>query len=83
MSNDEVRTLHNEINGEVVCMGHKHIEKEETLTQPSNGKEVFTKNTFLCDTRASCHLTNSLEGMTDLIECPADVRIGNGAPMKS
>ena len=32
----------------------------------------------MCDTGASCHLTNSLEGMSDMVKSDCQVRISSG-----
>jgi hypothetical protein len=45
--------------------------------------ETFTKDTFLCDNGASCHFTNSLEGMTNLYKHDGQIKIGDGKPMKA
>ena len=46
-------------------------------------KEVFTKDTFICDTGASCHLTNSLEGMNNITKYDGQIKIGNGKPLQA
>jgi hypothetical protein len=45
--------------------------------------ETFTKDTFLCDSGASCHFTNSLEGMTDLHKHDGQIKIGDGKPLRA
>ena len=49
----------------------------------SQDEAVFTRNTYLCDTGASCHFTNSLEGMTHLKKHKGNIKIGNGKPLKA
>jgi hypothetical protein len=45
--------------------------------------ETFTKDTFVCDSGASCHFANSLEGMTNLNKHDGQIKIGDGKPMKA
>ena len=46
-------------------------------------QDKLDSNIFLCDTGASTHLTNSLEGMDNLRECVSDVTVGNSQSMRS
>jgi len=41
--------------------------------------ESFTKNTWIGDTGASCHLTNSLEGMFDMVEIQEEIEGSSGS----
>ena len=44
---------------------------------------MLDDHTFLCDTGASCHLTNSLEGMSDMVKSDCQIKIGSGKQLSS
>ncbi len=44
-------------------------------------RDVLTKNTWIVDSRASTHMGNSNEGMTDMKLIDPPVQIGNGTTM--
>ena len=49
-----------------------------------SAKEVsFSKNTWIGDSGASCHMTNDDNGMFDWSKIDEEITIGNGKPMKA
>ena len=56
---------------------------ERTRLDNNESEDIFTRDTFICDTGASCHLTNSLEGMFDKKTSPCKIKIGSGEQMDS
>jgi hypothetical protein len=44
---------------------------------------IFTKNTFIADIGATCHMRSSLEGMFDLKPYVTDIMVGNNETIAS
>ena len=51
--------------------------------EKSTKTDVITSDTFICDTGSSCHLTNSMEGMTNTRRDVCQIKIGSGQKMTS
>ena len=82
---------------EKVCYKKKHDEKNKkegnedakAMTAVTESDMILmvqrntniNKTTWVADTGASCHMTNSLEGMTNLKDVNRTVTIGNGKKM--
>jgi hypothetical protein len=55
----------------------------EMLMSSTYGPSSLTKNTFIADSGASCHMRNSTVGMYDLEEYVQEVTVGNSATILS
>jgi Reverse transcriptase (RNA-dependent DNA polymerase) len=55
----------------------------EMLMSTTDGPQSLTFNTFICDSGASCHMRNSLDGMTDLEPHEQPITVGNNETMYS
>ena len=57
--------------------------KSSSISLISGSKHKITKNTFIADTGATCHMRSSLLGMYDLKPFINEVKVGNSSVMKS
>ena len=55
----------------------------EVLLSNTDSNCKMTRNTFICDSGASCHMRNSTEGMYDLIDHTQAITVGNSETMYS
>jgi hypothetical protein len=55
----------------------------EILMSTATGTNGMTPHTFICDSGASCHMRNSLDGMTNLIDHVQTITVGNSESMES
>ncbi len=68
---------------EEVIFDYPHQNQEMAAATNDQPSDKFNKNTWLCDSAATSHMKNSIEGMTNLEPCVKKIIVGDGKEIYS